>query len=143
MPSSDPNRRTSLRRFLSLLGVAAATVPVVIAVPVFARATPPPHPVSPHVADVALTPLPAVHGVVADTGARSTKPFTLVGAAWHTGSLPKSATIELRTRARRRSATIELRTRQGGHWSSWSPLSAPDEGPDDGSQDARSAAARH
>src|SRR4051794_11682805 len=130
MPSSDPNRRTSLRRFLSLLGVAAATVPVVIAVPVFARATPPPHPVSPHVADVALSPLPAVHGVVADTGARTTKPFTLVGAAWHTGSLPKSA-------------TIQLRTRQGGHWSSWSPLSAPDGGPDDGSQDARAAAARH
>ena len=119
-----------MRRFLSLLGVAAATVPVVIAVPVFARATPPPHPVSPHVADVALSPLPAVHGVVADTGAQTTKPFTLVGAAWHTGSLPKSA-------------TIQLRTRQGGHWSSWSPLSAPDEGPDDGSQDARAAAARH
>src|SRR3954471_7000715 len=130
MPPSDPNRRTSLRRFLSLLGVAAATVPVVIAVPVFARATPPPHPVSPHVADVALSPLPAVHGVVADTGAQTTKPFTLVGAAWHAGSLPKSV-------------TIQLRTRQGGHWSSWSPLSAPDEGPDDGSQDARAAAARH
>src|SRR3954451_20726511 len=98
MPPSDPTRRTSLRRFLSLLGVAAATVPVVIAVPVFARAAPPPHPVSPHVADVALSPLPAVHGVVAETAPRSTKPLTLVGAGWHTGSLAKSATIRLRTR---------------------------------------------
>jgi len=70
-----------LRRFLSLLGVVAATVPVVIAVPVFARATTPPHPVSPHVADLALSPLPAVRGVVADTGVRTTKTFTLVGAA--------------------------------------------------------------
>src|SRR5438270_12006347 len=118
---SEPARRRSLRRFLSMLGVAAATVPVVIAVPVFARPATAPHPVSPHVADVALTPLPAVRGVVADTGRRSTKTFTLVGAAWHTGSLPKAA-------------TIELRTRQAGHWSSWSPLSLPDGGPDDGSQ---------
>ena len=119
-----------MRRFLSLLGVAAAAVPVVIAVPVLARPSVAPHPVSPHVADVALSPLPAVQGVVADTGTRTTKPFTLVGAAWHTGTLPKSA-------------TIQLRTRQAGHWSSWSPLSLPDGGPDDGSQDARAAAAHH
>src|SRR3954453_7273561 len=130
MPPSDPNRRTSLRRFLSLLGVAAATVPVVIAVPVLAHPTTPPHPVSPHVADVAVSALPAARGVFADTGTRTTKPFTLVGAAWHTGTLPKTA-------------TIQLRTRHAGHWSSWSPLSLPDGGPDDGSQDARAAAARH
>src|SRR5947209_17386644 len=128
--SSDPNRRFSLRRLLSLLGVAAAAVPVVIAVPVLARPATAPHPVVPRVADVVLSPLPAVHGVVADTGTRSTKPFTLVGAAWHTGTLPKAA-------------TIELRTRHAGHWSSWAPLSLPDGGPDDGSQDARAAAARH
>src|SRR3954452_14147526 len=97
MPPSDPNRRASLRRFLSLLGVAAATVPVVIAVPVLARPTAAPHPVSPHVADVALSPLPAVHGVVADTGARMTKSFTLVCAAWHPLSVPMRATIHLRT----------------------------------------------
>src|SRR5438270_5930481 len=127
---SDPNRRHSLRRFLSLLGVAAAAVPVVIAVPVLARPSTPPHPVAPHIADVVLSPLPAVRGVIADTGTRTTKPFTLVGAAWHTGTLPKAA-------------TIELRTHEAGHWSSWSPLSLPDGGPDDGSQDARAAAARH
>ena len=119
-----------MRRLLSLLGVAAAAVPVVIAVPVLARPATAPHPVVPRVADVVLSPLPAVHGVVADTGTRSTKPFTLVGAAWHTGTLPKAA-------------TIELRTRHAGHWSSWAPLSLPDGGPDDGSQDARAAAARH
>src|SRR4051812_16340318 len=127
---SDPNRRSSLRRFLSMLGVAAAAVPVVIAVPVLARPTVAPHPVAPHVADIALRPLHTVRGVVADTGERSTKPFTLVGAAWRTGTLPAAA-------------TVQVRTRHSGHWSSWSPLSTPDEGPDDGSQDARAAAAQH
>src|SRR5437660_945860 len=111
---SDPNRRPSLRRFVSVLGVAAAAVPVVIAVPVIARPAVAPHPVAPHVADVALrpmhSPLQGGHGVVADTGERTTKPFTLVGAAWHTGTLPASA-------------TVQVRTRQSGHWSSWSPLS--------------------
>jgi hypothetical protein len=118
-----------LRRFLSLLGVAAA-IPVFLAVPVIARPAVAPHPVTPHVADVVVTTLPSVRGVVADSGPRATKPFTLVGAAWHTGSLAPSA-------------TIEVRTHDAGHWSSWSALELPDGGPDGGSQDAKAAAARH
>ncbi|MDQ1699769.1 MAG: hypothetical protein QOG34_1632, partial [Frankiaceae bacterium] len=67
---------------------------------------------------------------VADTGERSTRKFGLVGATWRTGSLG-------------RGARVEVRVRQAGHWSSWSPLTTPDGGPDDGSRDARAAATRH
>ena len=119
-----------MRRFLSMLGVAAAAVPVVIAVPVLTRPAAPAHPVATHIVDVTLSPLPALTGVVADSGKHSTKPFSLVGASWRTGTLPAAS-------------TIEVRTHHSGRWSPWSRLSMPDGGPDDGSQDARSAAARH
>jgi len=118
-----------LRRFLSLLGAAAA-VPVFLAVPVVSAPAATPHPVVPHVSDVVVDALPAVHGVVADSGRRATGHFTLVGASWRSGSLAPSA-------------KIEVRTHDAGHWSGWQALSLPDGGPDDGSQDARAAAAHH
>jgi hypothetical protein len=118
-----------LRRFLSFLGVAAA-IPVFLAVPVLARPAVAPHPVVPHVADVQVAALPNVRGVVADTGHKATARFSLVGASWHTGTLSPVS-------------TIEVRTRSAGKWSAWSALSLPDGGPDDGSSDAKAAAARH
>ena len=117
-----------MRRFVSVLGVATA-IPVLLAVPVLSRPQAAPHPVAPHVTDVDVAALPAVRGVVAQTGQETTRHFSLVGAAWHRGTLAAGS-------------TIEVRTRSAGHWSSWSALPLPDGGPDDGSADARAAARR-
>ena len=114
---------------MSFLGVAAA-IPVLLAVPVLARPGVAPHPVVPHVAAVDVGALPSLRGVVADTGHRSTARFDLVGASWHAGTLSPAS-------------TIEVRTRTAGAWSPWSALPLPDGGPDEGSADARAAAARH
>ena len=121
-----------MRRFASFLGVAAA-IPVILAVPVLSRPQAAPHPVAPRVTDVTVDALPAVQGVVADTGDLaaghgSSGHFSLVGATWTRGTLAPSA-------------TIRVRTHSGGHWSSWSALPRPDGGPDDGSADAKAAAA--
>ena len=117
-----------MRRFVSLLGVATA-IPVFLAVPVLSRPGAAPRPVTPHVADVVVNATPAIRGVVADTGHRATGHFTLLGAAWRTGTLAPAS-------------TIQVRTRSAGHWSPWSSLSRPDGGPDDGSADAKAAAGR-
>ena len=117
-----------MRRFVSFLGVATA-IPVLLAVPVLSRPQAAPHPVVPHVTDVAVDALPSVRGVVAETGQETTRHFSLVGAAWRHGTLAAGS-------------RIEVRTRSAGHWSSWSALPLPDGGPDDGSADARAAARR-
>ena len=115
-----------LRRLFSFLGVAVAS-PIFVVVPVLTPPTVSPHPVSPRVAEVAVSPLPSTRGVVADTGPRATKPFTLAGVSWRRGTLTTGTHIELRTRAH-------------GTWSSWTTLGTPDEAPDAGSPDAQRAA---
>jgi hypothetical protein len=115
-----------LRRLFSFLGVVATT-PVLLAVPVLTRPAVSPHPVSPRVAEVAVSPLPSTRGVLADTGQRATKSFTLAGVSWRRGTLAAGTHIELRTRSH-------------GTWSSWTTLGTPDEAPDNGSPDARRAA---
>jgi hypothetical protein len=116
-----------VRRVLSAFGVLSA-VPVLLAVPVLTRSTPAPRPVQPHVATVALTATPSVRGVLATAPARHTGRFGLVGATWR-GAMPAGA-------------AVQVRTHTDGRWSSWSALAMPDGGPDDGSTDARAAAAR-
>jgi hypothetical protein len=123
-------RRLSAASVPAAAGVVLAATAVVLAVPV---AVPPhvtAHVVTPTTATIAVRALPATHGVVADTGKRSTRKFGLVGATWRSGTL-------------RPGTEVQLRVRQHGRWSDWTQLQTPDGGPDGGSRDARAAAARH
>ena len=122
-----------MRRVLSAIGVLSA-VPVLLAVPVLSRPLASARPVVPHVADFAMAPTPATHGVIARAAVSHTGHYGLVGATWTGGRLPSGEQLQVRTQSM---------TRSGPTWSSWTDLTAPDGGPDDGSVDARAAAARH
>jgi len=111
-------------------GLVVAATAVVIGVPVVGAPGVAARAVAPTTTTIAVTALRAPsHGVVADTGKRSTRTFGLVGATWRAGTL-------------RPGAQVQLRVRQRDTWSAWTPLTTPDGGPDDGSRDARAAAAR-
>jgi len=122
-------RRLSAASVPTVAGLVLAATAVVIGVPVIGTAGVPPHPVSPATVTIPVPSLPAVHGVVADTGRRATRTFGLAGVTWRTGTLSPGA-------------RIQMRVRQHGAWSGWTPLTTPDGGPDDGSKDARAAATR-
>jgi hypothetical protein len=119
-----PRELLVVRRLLSALAVTAA-VPVLIAVPVASRPVAKAHPVAAHLTTLALR-AASGHGLLADTGERRTGRFDLVGATWPSGAL-------------RAGAELQVRVHQGGRWSGWSALDAPDGGPDGGSADARRA----
>jgi hypothetical protein len=118
-----------VRRLLSAAAVTAI-VPVLLAVPVVSRPEPSPHPVAPHLTTLHVAPTAARHGLLADTGERSTARFGLVGATWTPGLLGDGA-------------TVEVRVHQAGGWSDWAPLEATDAGATAGSADARHAALVH
>ena len=118
-----------MRRVLCALGVVSA-VPVLLAVPVISKPIAAPRPVAPHVTAYALAPTPATHGVTAGVTVAHTGHYGLVGATWSSGDLASGD-------------QIQVRSKTGSHWSSWTDLTMPDGGPDDGSPDARAVAARH
>jgi len=122
--------RLSAASVPTVAGLVLAATAVVVGVPVVGTPSVTPHAVAPTTTTIPVAALPATRGVVADTGRRSTQKFALVGATWRTGTLAGGS-------------HVEVRVRQHGTWSSWTPLSTPDGGPDDGSRDARAAARRH
>jgi len=122
--------RLSAASVPTVAGLVLAATAVVVGVPVVASPSVASHPVAPATSVLAVPALPATHGVVADTGRRSTQKFGLVGATWRSGSLAAGA-------------RVELRVREHGTWSGWTALTMPDGGPDGGSRDARAAASRH
>jgi hypothetical protein len=122
-------RRLSAASVPTAAGLVVAATAVVVGVPVIGTAGVPAHPVAPATTTIAVPALPATHGVVADTGRRSTRTFGLVGATWRAGALSPTA-------------HVQIRVRQHDRWSGWTVLTTPDGGPDDGSRDARAAAAR-
>lgn len=62
------------------------------------------------------------------TRKRSVAPFTVAGVSWSGASAVASKDI-----------TINVRVRESGSWGSWQTLSIPDEGPDAGAAEARTA----
>ncbi len=122
--------RLSAASVPTVAGLVLAATAVVVGVPVVGTPAVAARPVAPATTTIPVRALPATRGVVADTGERSTRKFGLVGATWRTGTL-------------RPGAQVQLRVRDHGTWSGWTALTLPDGGPDDGSRDARAAAARH
>ena len=111
-----PRATAALRSLAGYLAVVTAVPVAAVVLPVSGPAAVHPHAVAPH-----------VHSMPASTAA-TPSPFDLVGAHWHPGALPPGA-------------RLQVQVHQDGHWSGWNDLSPMDAAPDDGSADARSAAA--
>ena len=130
---SGYGKRRRVPAFLLSLGIA---VPVAIALPV---TTPPgasAHPVAPKVstwdatADLRASAGDAFAPRGSVTGSEHrTSGFSMVGVRWSPGGLPPDAEIQVRTRS------------GSGAWSDWTTAEADDTGPNNGSADARAAAA--
>lgn len=123
-------RRLSTASVSALAGLTVGAAAVLVAAPVVVPPQVSARPVAPTTVTIPVTALPATRGVVADTGERATRRFGLAGVSWRTGTLAAGA-------------QVQIRVRQQGRWSGWNALDVPDGGPDDGSRDARAAAARH
>ena len=123
-----------MRRLVSSIALLSVFTPALLALPVSAHQLIRPHPVASFTHQLRLSPVTPARladgsALLLGLPARTVGRFSLVGGSWAKDSLASDQ-------------TIEVRTRTGGRWTGWTALEPMDAGPDDGSADARSAAAR-